>query len=443
LGVIALELLRRFLPVDFVALRTVRGKHFLYLLVQQFLSLVATYSVSFASLAKVVDVTGSGIQSAFTILSVTVPGLVFGPLGGVTVDRVSRRTMLIATNVLRGIVALTATFYLRSAPLDIVVPCILATNFVLSAVGQFNFPAEAALIPTIVTSEELLVANSAFNVSYLAAIGIGSGVWGPLSVRFLGVEWTYFVSGSLFIITLIPLWLMPADRAPRERVLRRSRFARLRHLMTVISDIEEAVHFAVGNRKVGTAILALISQTALALGLGAVVPVLFAKRFGIALYNLPLILLPAGAGAGAGFGILLSRLGSQQPRIRLVMLGNSLIAVGLVGYTLALGLQENGVWLFSALSPLVGLGFVLSYISGKSVLQEEPPAFLCGRVISLQLTLNNVASLVPTVLAGWVFDAFGAEVVFVVAVVLFLVVIIGSAIWVGQPARAASGEEDA
>jgi hypothetical protein len=53
--------------------------------------------------------------------------------------------------------------------------------------------------------------------------------------------------------------------------------------------------------------------------------------------------------------------------------------------------------------------FVLAYISGKSVLQEEPPDYLRGRVISLQLTLNNVVSLLPTVLAGWGLDACWAH----------------------------------
>jgi hypothetical protein len=53
------------------------------------------------------------------------------------------------------------------------------------------------------------------------------------------------------------------------------------------------------------------------------------------------------------------------------------------------------------------------------VLQEVPPDYLRGRVISLQLTLNNVMSLVPTILAGWTLDQTGPEAVFIIATLLF------------------------
>lgn len=397
----------------------VQRPDFLLLLAQQFAALAATFAISFASLARVVELTGSGVQSAFTILSVVVPGLLFGLLGGVTVDRVSRRTMLTVTNLVRGLLAVAAPVYLDLAPLELVVPVILAVNFLLSAVGQFNFPAEAALIPYLVTPEELLGANSVFNVSYLAAIAFGSVVWGPLSVRFLGVEWSYFGSGLLFLLSLIPLARLPKDPAPRERALRRSRYARLRHVVAVLSDVKEGVVFALGSSSVSVAILALASQTALALGMVAVFPVVMATRFGIPIYNQPLLALPAVVGAAVGFWALLSPVGNRLPRTRLVVGGNALIALGLTALTLSLGPLDWGVQGVLASFPLIGIGFVLAYISGKSVLQEEPPDYLRGRVISLQLTLNNVVSLVPTVLAGWGLDAFGPTAVFVGATVVF------------------------
>ncbi|NPV07238.1 MAG: MFS transporter [Anaerolineae bacterium] len=414
-----LERLVRTLPIDTRALGAVRRPHFLQLLAQQFAALAATFAISFASLAKVVELTGSGVQAAFTILSVVVPGLLFGLLGGVTVDRVSRRTMLIVTNLLRGLLAVAAPLYLDLAPPEVLVPVILSVNFLLSAVGQFNFPAEAALIPYLVSSEELLAANSLFNISYLAAIGFGSVVWGPLSVRFLGVEWSYFGSGLFFLISLLPLSRLPKDPAPRERVLRRSRYARLRHVMAVVADVREGVVFALTSPSVGVAILALASQTALALAMVAVFPVVMATEFGIPIYNQPLLALPAISGAGLGFLVLVSPFGNRQPRTRLVVGGNALIALGLTGMTISLSLLEWGIRGVLASFPLVGIGFVLAYISGKSVLQEEPPDYLRGRVISLQLTLNNVVSLVPTVLAGWGLDVLGPTAVFVAATVSF------------------------
>ncbi|MHB0878429.1 MAG: MFS transporter [Anaerolineae bacterium] len=407
------------LPIDPATVGGLRRPQFLYLMAQQFLSLAATYAISFASIAKVVGTSGSGVQTAFTILSVVVPGLIFGLLGGVTVDRVRRRSMLIATNVVRGLIALPALLYWDWLPADAVFYVILGVNFLLSSVGQFNFPAESALIPYIVTSEELTGANSAFNVSYLAAIAFGGGMLGPLSVKLLGPGWTYFLGGLLFLLTLIPLGFLAKDPPPRERVLRRSRYARLRHVAAVFADIQEGVSFALHNGAVSVAILALISQTALALGLAAVFPVVMQERFGVAVYNLPLVLLPAGAGAGLGLLALLSPQGTRRKRNWFVLVGNGLIGLGLLGFTLTVALPGASIWGIIGSSPLVGAGFVMSYISAKSVLQEEPPHFLRGRVISLQLTLNNVVSLLPTVMAGWALDSLGASVPFIAATVGF------------------------
>jgi hypothetical protein len=238
-------------------------------------------------------------------------------------------------------------------------------------------------------------------------------------VRLLGPEWTYFFGGILFAITLIPLAFVAKDPPPRERVMRKSRYARLRHVGAVFADVEEGVSFCLSNSAVTVAILSLISQTALALSLAAVFPVVLQTRFGIAMYNLPLLLAPAAIGAGLGMLWLLSRAGARQRRTFFVVTGSGFMALGLLGYTLSIWLPELGIWGILGSSPLIGAGFVMSYISAKSILQEEPPAYLCGRVISLQLTLNNVVSLLPTILAGWALDSFGPLIVFVTATLIF------------------------
>jgi len=412
--------LARSLQIDRHAFGAFKRPGFKYLLMQQFAGLSATFAINFASLDKVVGETGSGVKSAFTILSVVVPGLLFGLLGGVTVDRVSRRTILIVTNVMRGLLALAAPLYLGLSDPAEIVTVVLVVNFVLSAVGQFNFPAEAALIPFLVTPAELLGANTMANLSYLAAVGFGSIIWGPLSVRFLGTEWAYFGSGILYMLSLVPLYRLPKDAPIRERAVRPSRFARLRHLSSALADVKEGFAFAAGNPSVGIAILSLISQTALALGLVTVVPVVMVGQFGIPMYYLPLLVLPAAVGGGVGLLLMISSPGSNRPRTHLVVGGNILIAFGLVLMTLSLAVAGLSIAGALVAVVLVGGGFVLAYISGKSVLQEEPPDYLRGRVISLQLTLNNVVSLVPTVLAGWGLDELGSLAVFAAFTAVFV-----------------------
>jgi MFS family permease len=406
-----------------------RNRPFILLVAQQFVALVASYSVTFASMAKVVEATGSGLHAAFTVLSVVVPGLIFGLLGGVAVDRLSRRSLLIGTNLLRGLVALLAPLGMGAQEVTQLLLVVLAANFLLSVIGQFNFPAEAALVPSLVATEQLLAANSIFNVSYLAAIGIGGAIWGPVAVRILGAEWAYAIAGALFLLTLVPLGALPPDRPSRERPLRRSRYARLRHLGLVLLDVDEALRFAASSPKVTVAIVALTSQTALALSFGSLLPVVLKARFGVPTYNLPLYIAPAALGAAFAGLILISPLAGKRSRTAFVLAGNSCIATSLVGYTLTVSLPSAGLLGLAASSPLLGFGFVLAYIPGKAILQEEPPEFMRGRVISLQLTLNNLFSVFPTMLAGWALDALGPTRVFGALVLVFAVLTAWCGLW--------------
>src|SRR5207253_343588 len=108
---------------------------------------------------------------SLAILTLIIPSVVFGVLAGVYVDRWDKRTVLIATNVIRGCIAFGyAGFDLAgSLPLSL----LLVINFLFSTVGQFFAPAETAMIPTVVPRQRLLQANSLFHLTFTASPLVG------------------------------------------------------------------------------------------------------------------------------------------------------------------------------------------------------------------------------------------------------------------------------
>jgi hypothetical protein len=76
-----------------------KNRSFRRLCAAQFTSLVATYAIYFASMALVEEITRSSAQMGLMIFSSTLPGLLFGLLAGVVVDRYERVKVMMAAHL--------------------------------------------------------------------------------------------------------------------------------------------------------------------------------------------------------------------------------------------------------------------------------------------------------------------------------------------------------
>src|SRR6266511_2537621 len=97
---------------------------------------------------------------AITLLAYTVPAVAIAPLAGVFADRHDRKLIMVGTNWVRAVL-------IALIPLASLVPGLrgdfvhlLVITFAFAAVGQLFSPAEAAAIPTVVSREALITANS-------------------------------------------------------------------------------------------------------------------------------------------------------------------------------------------------------------------------------------------------------------------------------------------
>ena len=117
----------------------------------------------------------------------TLPFLVFGPYAGILADRMDRRRIMLASDLISGIALILLAAYLlfdSTPPLWM----LLATPFVLSSVRVFFMPAKSAAIPAVVPGELLHKANafSMITQSFVPLIGLS------LSASLLGVLFEFF-----------------------------------------------------------------------------------------------------------------------------------------------------------------------------------------------------------------------------------------------------------
>jgi len=93
--------------------------------------------------------------------------MLFSGVSGVLVDRVSKRMILLGTNIVRVGGVLLYLFFQHNTP------GLYLVTFLVAVVSQPFAPAEGSTIPMLVSREQLITANSLFQMTFMAAQGVG------------------------------------------------------------------------------------------------------------------------------------------------------------------------------------------------------------------------------------------------------------------------------
>jgi MFS family permease len=142
--------------------------------------------------------TGSGMVVSGIMLSRAVPFLFAGPLAGVLLDRMDRRRLMIASDVVRAVVALGFVFALSKDHTWML--------FILSGLLMFASPfftsGRAAILPVIATPGELHTANSLTQTTQWTTTAIG-GLLAGVAVQKVGYDWAFVLNSLSFIFSAL------------------------------------------------------------------------------------------------------------------------------------------------------------------------------------------------------------------------------------------------
>src|SRR4051794_8044721 len=127
-----------------------QNRNYRYTWMAQVVSEIGDYFNNIAVFALVMEKSGSGMVVSGVMLSRAIPAVLAGPVAGVLLDRLDRRQIMIASDVIRALIALA--FVLT---VDQPRPWLL---YVLSGALMFASPfftaGRAAILPTITTQDE-------------------------------------------------------------------------------------------------------------------------------------------------------------------------------------------------------------------------------------------------------------------------------------------------
>ena len=130
------------------------------------------------------------------------PIFLFSLFGGVFADRVSRRRLLLVSQVIQLTCAFTLSFLVKT---DLVrVWQIWCLSFTVGLAQSFGGPAYSALVPTLVEKEDLQNAIALNSIQFNLARVVGPALGGIALVK-LGAFWCFGLNGVSFLFVIASL----------------------------------------------------------------------------------------------------------------------------------------------------------------------------------------------------------------------------------------------
>ena len=304
------------------ALAVFRNPPFLRLWLSQAATQIGGNMVLFG-LTVIISENNPNTAVSLLILSFLVPAVLFSAVAEVYVDRVDRRLVLVATNVLRGIASIGLILVGDHLLL------LILLNLFISTVTVFFAPAEAAMIPEVVPRRQLLSANGVFTLTLNAAFALGFALLGPLVINIAGPQAVILVVAGLYFLASIFCWTLPPSPPP----------ARTNGGATAVGETSRAVHSTVDqlregfgiireNRSIAWSLLYLGIAASLIGVLGVLGPDFAQTALGLRPKDIAVIVLPLGGGIVMGI-LLLNSYGKFLPRRRVIEGGLVVLGVAL------------------------------------------------------------------------------------------------------------------
>ena len=358
------------------------------------------YFIAALGLVRAVSNNSAG-ATTIVLLARLIPFTMFAPLAGAVVDRWSRRTVMISTDLARTIVALLLLLVHKPGDLWLAYVCTLLLSFF----GAFFEAAKNAAVPNITGDGDLLAGNALMFSSRFLLMSFGAALGGWTASHF-GYQAAFIVNSLSFVVSAYSVWLIP-DRETRQDSLvvtneTSSRPSRRRP--NYWSDIREGWTYIIRHPSVaailGVNILWATGGGAINLISDRLGGLVFAGQNGISGDSAVAVLYFA-AGMGLFVGMMIARRVGTYLEFR----GRTM---GFIGWALVLqGFLFAGI----GVMPTIVLASLMLFISRvtlgvefaiqETLLMRLVPDNLRGRVSTTDRATELLIWSFSTAIAGW------------------------------------------
>jgi MFS family permease len=354
------------------------------------------------------------MQMAFQNAADVAPGLVIGLFAGAWVDRLRRRPVMIAADVARAL--LLASIPAAAALGALSMPQLYVVGFLVGALSVTFDVAYISYLPTLVSRERVLAANSKLAASAAVAETGAFGIGGWL-VQWLGGPLTLLVDAATFLFSAA---CVGAIRAPEPAPVPASQRASVRH--EIVAGLR-----TVWRDPILRSLALWRAVLEISFGIGATLFVLYcARTLGFGTGVLGMIFAVGGASSFAG-AVLATRAGRRLGIGPAMVVALFVMALARVLPPLAQGTTLAAVALLVT-QQLVGDGaHTIFEIHSTSLMQRRASDALLGRVTASLRFVSIAAMLAGSFAGGALGESIGPRAALFMTAGLALLAAIGFA----------------
>ena len=379
-----------------------RNRNFFALWMGQLLSQIGDSFVLVAILFVINSLTGSPLALGVLAVVATLPQLFLGLIGGVFVDRLDRKLVMIVSDIVRGLAVLALLLVQRADQLYI----LYLVSFVMATVGVFFNPARNAIIPGIVSCEGLLTANALMQANQIISVILGASIAG-LVVGWLGPASAFIFDSCTFAFSAAAIATMniPPVNCNSGKTSGRVIWNQMVEGLLYIRHSSPLLH-------------AIITTAVATFGFGAIMVlgiIYLDEILGMGAEGFGFLYAFQGLGVVIG-GALIGRLASQARTNRVV--GGCMVILGLSIIAFAVAPSYPLVLVAVA---IIGLSIVAARAALVTLTQSLVPNEKLGRVESAVTMVIGASTSASMALSGLFGDLIGVQAVFIAAGVITIV----------------------
>jgi MFS family permease len=342
----------------------------------------------------------TGIQIAYML-----PMVFVGPVAGVFVDRWPLKPTLIASDLIRAVLALLLIVSTQVWHVYLVLGA-------LSCVSAFFAPAQTVTIRTHVPPAGLMASNALMQMAFM-----GSRIVGPVTAGAVVAAFGPAICYALDVVSFIASATLIGSVAIARAVTPQALESSSNRLHAIWRDMRTGTDFIVHHAAL---FFVVLSMAAGLFTIGCFAPLISIYVRDNLHANAGLFGFVSGAvGLGMIVGTQLIR------RLAATVAHETLVLSGLAGIGAAVFLLGAAPWVTAALMSTFTIGFAFAAIMvpAQTLMQRETPHDMLGRVASTQISMVFLAQILGLVLSGTLAEMFGVRMVFVLCAGLSLALV--------------------
>lgn len=358
-----------------------------------------------AVLGLVRSLTGASPEATAIIVVLRfAPFALFAPIAGALVDRLSRRAVMIWTDVAQAGLALGFLLVGSREDLWIAYLCTGASALLLA----FFEGAKNASMPNVVGDRGLLAGNALMFSSRFLLMAVGAALGGETSYLF-GYDAAFVINALSFLVSAYSIWLIPSgelrargDSQPDDSSGASSGIAGA--LGRVVVDVRDGWRFIIGQRLVA----AIIGVNILWATGGGALNLVYERLGGVEFAGAGgpsgdrgVSLIYTAVGLGLFAGMLMARRVGAMVELRNWthgFIGWMIVAHGLV---LALAGLMPSIWLAALMLMISRIIIGMEFAVQETLLMRSLPDSFRGRVTTTDRAAEIGVMSLSGMLAGW------------------------------------------